>query len=146
MALLLEALKSSLALLDPLFNYFVVQVNKNDSHIIFSYSFSVLALLLISSLWLNRWLLMLLEIGDLLLDFLFALLERNFHHVNSFIGFQGRGILALQHLISTELAFLDPWDLSKWDDPTGTLWVTSVSLVVLVDKDTKMVEHDVSLY
>ena len=51
---------------------------------------------------------MLLEIGDLLLDFLFALLERNFHHVNSFIGFQGRGILALQHLISTELAFLDP--------------------------------------
>ena len=142
MALLLEALKRGLTLLDPLFDDLVVQVNEHDSHVVSTGVFSFLALV---RLRLNRGLLGLLEICDLRLDFLFALLQRNFHHVNGFIGLQRCGVLALQHLLGAELTFLDLGNLSQWDDQAGALWRSSVSHIILVDEECVMVEHKVSL-
>ena len=136
MALLLEALKRGLTLLDPLFDDLVVQVDEHDSHVVSTGVFSFLALV---RLRLNRGLLGLLEICDLRLDFLFALLQRNFHHVNGFIGLQSCGVLALQHLLGAELTFLDLGNLSQWDDQAGALWRSSVGHIVFIDKESVMV-------
>ena len=140
-ALLLEALKRGLTLLDPLFDDLVVQVNEHDSHVVSMRVFSLLALV---RLRLYRGLLSLLEICDLRLDFLFALLKRNFHHVNSLIGLQSCGVLALQHLLGAELTFLDLGNLGKWDDQAGALWGSSVSHIIFIDKECVLVEHKVS--
>ena len=71
MALLLEALKSGLTLLDPLFDDLVVQVNEHDSHVVFTRVFSFRTLVRLRLDW---GLLSLLEICNLPLNFLFALL------------------------------------------------------------------------
>ena len=137
-ALLLEALKSGLTLLDPLFDDLVVQVNEHDSHVVSTRVFSF------HGLRLDWGLLSLLEICNLTLNFLFALLQRNFHHVNGFIGLQSRGVLALQHLLGAELTFLDLGNLSQWDDQAGALWRSSVGHIVFIDKESVMVQHEVS--
>ena len=140
-ALLFEALKSGLTLLDPLFDDLLVQVNEHESHIISTCVFRFLALV-----WqrLDWRLLSLLEICNLLLDYRFALLERNFHYIDSFIGFQICCVLALQHLLGAELAFLDLGNLGKWDDPARAHWRSSVRHIILIDKKSVMVEHKVS--
>ena len=52
--------------------------------------------------------------------------------------------MALQHLLGTELTLLDLGNFSQWDDPTGALWRSSVSRIILIDKESVVVEHKVS--
>ena len=85
-----------------------------------------------------------LEVSDLSLHFMVAMLQSHFHHMNHFVDWDGRRVLVLEHARSLEFSLVDKGDLSHRDHNSRFLRLALESLFVLVDKEGKTIEHQVS--
>ena len=57
--------------------------------------------------WLARLLVLVLKVGDQLLNVVVTLLERDFHDVYDFVPYKLRCILTLEHSLCTEFALVN---------------------------------------
>ena len=135
---LLKLLESGLALHDPILYGFHVHVDKDEAQVvlpIFLQGFLIwLSLFKVLLVWLARLLVLVLKVGDQLLNVVVTLLERDFHDVYDFVPYKLRRILTLEHSLRAEFALVNLWDFSKGNDHSGFLRRATEGCVILVDE------------
>ena len=103
-------------LIDPSFDDSFRSVNKDESLVIHVVVLLHGPILTPSLARLLGYILMqILEVSDLSLHFMVAMLQSHFHHMNHFVDWDGRRVLVLEHARSLEFSLVDKGDLSHRD-------------------------------